>query len=203
VLTSPPDPAEAAPIFLRDFTVAGHRLRVSASPVNFTITVFELPDRISPAYLGHIVGVEIGTPRLHLADDAAWAAPRLVRDTIRAAALGFWRQVRNEYLRSLGTLGLPVLSAPVIDGRVVRLCRLPGQHRIRATFASIQPHYVGIVADLHTGAPRFIGAPEHLGWAKTAGHIRRIIDEAVLAYAHRERPEPPRRELSESPDSVV
>lgn len=198
-----PDPAEGAPIALRDFTISGHRVRVSASPVNFTVTVFELPDRISSAYLGHIDGVESGIPRLHLAEDAAWAEPRLVRDTIRAAAPGFWRQVRNDYLRSLGTLGLPVLSAPVIDGRVVRLCRLPGQHRIRVTFASVRPHYVGIVADLHTGVPRFIGAPEHLDWAKTAGRIRRIVDEAVLAYAHRNRAESRPREVSEPSDSVV
>jgi hypothetical protein len=142
-------------------------------------------------------------PELYLADDAAWAAPRLVRGTILAAALGFWRRVRNDYLRSLGTLGLPVLSAPEINGRIVRLCRLPGQSRIRVTFASVRPHYVGIVADLDTGEPRFIGASEHLDWAKTAGRIRCIVDEAVLAYAHRDRPESAQREMSVSPDSLV
>ncbi|GAA2166016.1 MULTISPECIES: hypothetical protein [Glycomyces] len=59
------------------------------------------------------------------------------------------------------------------------------------------------MADLDTGEPRFIGAPEHLDWARTAGHIRRIVDEAFLAYAHRDRVELPQREMSESPDSVV
>ncbi|THV24414.1 hypothetical protein [Glycomyces paridis] len=198
-----PDPAEAAPIALRDITIRGHALRVSASPVNFTVTVFELPDRITPVYLGHLTGIETGSVRLQLVEDADWADADSVRRAVIAAALGFWRQVRNLHLRSLGTLGLPILSAPVIDGRVLRLCELPGRSCIRATFASVEPHYVGIVADLHTGVPRFVGAAEHLDWAKTGGRIRRIVDEAVLAYQHRDRSESRLREVPGASGSVA
>jgi hypothetical protein len=181
------EPAEsAARSDFRDITVAGRRVRIVADPSSPTIAVYEAPDPCVMVFLGRVVAADAKLPKLLLAkDNTDWATPQPVRDTIRAAALGFWRQVRADYFRSIGTLGLPVLSRPRIAGRTLCLALVFSQPRIRVTNAILKPFYVGTVVDLDGGHPRFLPGPSHLYWVRTGDRIRRIVDDARIAYAQR------------------
>lgn len=109
------------------------------------------------------------------------------------------RQVRRRYLAALAMLpllveepdtdpnGLPVLATERIGERSARFSALPGQPRLRVTFADTEPAVLGSVIGLDGDRPELrVSAPIHMDWAAT--HTAAVLTAAARAWAaHRPR----------------